>query len=241
MPKDRAKPRISISKLAEYLVASAGRRRTILRDQKYPPPFKAANFTHAYPAIADVLLRGCEPGVADAYVAAWREQLPRSKSPIAARTLKLCIEAMSAFKALAATTMFKGLVFAPGLREAYVQRAGVLLSIRPELLLSGPSPGALKVYLGKTTPLSRDADRKMGSGGYAATALHLWAESQFGGARAENCLVLDVFAGSLFRAPSRHVKRRGDIDSACEEIGAVWASLQPSGATSHGSTAPGER
>jgi len=72
MSRNRPNPRISITKLAEYMVATPSRRRSILRDQRYPPAFKAAKFRAAYAAIADVLVRGGDPHLIDAQIAAWR-------------------------------------------------------------------------------------------------------------------------------------------------------------------------
>src|SRR6185503_1288314 len=93
--KTHKNPRMSLSKLAEYMVASAGRRRTLLRDQKYPPAFKAARFTEAFSAITDMILHGMDPIVLRRYVTDWRRRSPTS--PFEQQQLKLWVEALEAF------------------------------------------------------------------------------------------------------------------------------------------------
>jgi hypothetical protein len=215
---------MSITKLAEYVIASPRRRRSILRDQRYPPAFKAATFREAYPAIADVLIRGGDLDLIDAQLGIWRKRKPTTE--FTSRCLAHCIDALTAFKALLAKGAFKKCSFVGGMSEAYVELGGVSLSVRPEALVRGPEVGAVKIYLSKTMPFTRDAKGKPGSASYAAAALHLWAETELGGALAERCLVVDVFAGELYTAPIRNISRREDMEAACEEIVAGWATIK---------------
>lgn len=224
MSRDRSNPRMSITKFAEYVIASPRRRRSILRDQRFPPAFKAATFREAYPAIADVLIRGGDPDLVDAQLGIWRKRKPTTE--FTARCLAHCIDALTAFRALLVKRAFKKFSFALGMSEAYVDLGGVSLSARPEALVRGPEVGAIKIYLSKTMPFTEDAKGKPGSASYAAAALHLWAETEFGGAQAERCLVVDVFAGQLHTAPVRNISRREDMEAACEEIVAGWATIK---------------
>lgn len=60
----RPEPRISVNKLGEYLVATASRRRQILRDQKRPPDFKVVRYADAQRAIVDYFIdRHSDPDV----------------------------------------------------------------------------------------------------------------------------------------------------------------------------------
>jgi hypothetical protein len=229
MSRDRQTPRISITKLAEYMVASPSRRRSILRDQRYPSAFIAAKFREAYAAISDVLVRGGDPRMIDAQIATWRSQTPTST--FNAECLALCIDALTAFKALMAKGAFQGLSFTNGITEAYLELGGVQLSARPEALIEGPEIGAVKIYLSKTVPLTKEEKNRPGSGSFAAAALHLWAEQHFGSARPDRCLVVDVFAGEVYVASAHNVKKRANLTAACEEIAAVWGAIKrPPGA-----------
>lgn len=230
MSRDRSDPRMSITKFAEYLVTpTPGRRQSILTDQRFPPAFKAAKFRAAYAAIADVLVRGGDPELVDAQIAVWRKQTPAKE--FQAECLALCIDALAAFKKLLLKGAFKKLTLTPGLSEAYVDLGGVSLSVRPDVLIGGPEIGAVKICLSKTNPLTQDARGKPGSASYAAAVLHFWAEKEFGGAPPERCLVVDVFAGEVYKASSRNATRRKHMLAACHEIVAVWPWLQrPAGA-----------
>jgi hypothetical protein len=119
-----------------------------------------------------------------------------------------------------------GSTFAGGVSEAYVPLGGVELSVRPDLIITGEEPGAVKLYLGKSSPLTKNAVGRIGSGTYAAALLHLWAERELG-ASPERCFVLDVLAGKLFTAPEKFVQRRKDAAAACSEISILWRHLEP--------------
>ncbi|MCE9580087.1 MAG: hypothetical protein K8W52_43630 [Deltaproteobacteria bacterium] len=223
MTRTRNDPRISICTLAEYAIASPARRRSILRDQRYPSAFIAAPFRDAYAAATDVLLHDCDLRLIDEYLSEWRSRKPRTR--FTDKASRLCVEAMTAFRALVATGTFDGMRFLPGRREAYVPFAGVEVSVRPDALIAGAKPGAVKLYIGKSVPLAEDAKHKFGSASYAGTLLHCWLESLFIDAAADDCLIVDVFARRVYRAPGRYVTRRRDLEAACQEIAAVWSAI----------------
>jgi phage-related minor tail protein len=52
---ERAKPRISLNKLAEYATSGARRRQTILLEQKFSQPFMAACYRDAYEVAPEFL------------------------------------------------------------------------------------------------------------------------------------------------------------------------------------------
>lgn len=86
----------------------------------------------------------------------------------------------------------------------------------------GRRVGCLKLYFAKTGPLD---DR---SGPYVATVLEEFANrNPLGGARVDGSVVLvvDIFAGRVFRAPRARTRRLDDVTAACEEIAARWASI----------------
>ena len=226
MSRDRSQPRISITKFAEYLDRPTPiRRNSILVDQRFPPAFKAAKFRGAYPVIADVLVRGGDLDLLDRQIAIWRKQTPTSV--FKADCLALCIDALAALKKIIQRGDLSAFSFAPGLPEASFELGGVELSVRPEALIAGPEIGAVKIYLSKTNPLTKDGPGRLGSAGFAAAALHLWADTTFGNVASDRCLVIDVFAGEVYEAPRRNVTRRKHMVIACEEIAAVWPSLRP--------------
>ncbi len=224
MSRHRSAPRISISKLAEYIVAPPGRRRTLLRDQKYPSTFIVSKFREAYPALVDVMLHGGDVRLLDRYVAEWRGRKP--SSPFEAENLQLCIEALCAFRPRLLDGTFKKLSFESGRSEAYLPIGGVNVSVRPDLLIPGDETGALKFYLVKSTPLTPDLPHKPGSSSHASSMLHHWVENEFGDADPRRCKIVDVFAGVVYTAPARYTKRRDDAQAACEELALVWPAIK---------------
>lgn len=219
----RVNPRISLSKTAEYMVSGVSRRRTILADQKFPAAFKTAPFRAAREAILQVMLHGGDVRELDAYISSWRAR--RSMTRFESQNNRLCIEALSAFRLILARGEFNGMSFMQGISEAYLHVSGVDLSIRPDLLIRGQEPGALKLYIVSSIPLVPDVGRRHGSASYAPAMLHWWTQHSLRGAPTENCLVVDVFAGAIYRAPERYTTRRSAIEDACEEIVARWPSI----------------
>ncbi len=223
MPRHRTDPRTSLSKLGEYLVASAGRRRNIIQDQKNPRAFIVASYRQAYEPLAACLVAGGDPRFLDRHLHMWRTRAPRNDFD--ARCRPLCIEAAEAFQALLATGRLSHLTFATGIEQASLMIGGVKVSISPDVLVAGPEAGAAKIYLSKTGPLTKDVGKRPGSSSYAATTLHQWVEQELGGGDPARCLVIDVFAGEVYAAPKSHVQRRRDIESACREFAAVWPTI----------------
>lgn len=224
----RNAPRISMLKLAEYAVASAGRRRTLLRDQRYPPTYKVTPYSEAYSAISEALICGGDPKVLDAYIEDWSHR--RATSDFQADSFKLCCAAAVAFKSLLVGGALAKYEFGDGVRDAYLDVGGVKVSIRPDALITGPVDGALKLCFSKGSPLTADQGKRFGSASYAAAVLHQWVGTRVVEASPKACLVVDVFAGTVHRAPMHSVSRRRDLTASCEEISKLWISIkQPSG------------
>lgn len=220
---DRYQPRFSLSKLAEYAVASAARRRMLLQDQRYPPPYKAATYSEAYSTIADALVRG-DPTVLDGRIEEWSLRIPTS--PFHATSYRLWCESAAAFKRLLTGDAFGGLTFEGGSREEYVDIGGVKVSVRPDAIVTAPAGGALKIYLSRGVPLTADDGARLGSASYAAALLHQWVGTWLGDASTKSCLLVDVFAGKVHRAPTHFLRRRKDLAASCDEIAKLWPSIE---------------
>lgn len=227
--KVRANPRISINKLGEYLTATPARRKSIIKDQKYPPEiFITGKYNDAFDPIIDFFVRDAlNPEGLHRAVGALSSR-PTRNDPEAA-DLKNNILALQRLIKTADTVPFAGLTFRAAKQQGALLTIGkVAVSIRPELEIVAPQRGGgtkyglLKLYLGKTHPLNEE------SGQLIATTVHQFAETHFGSPEnvdRKRCYVLDVFQGKLFIAPVSYTKRRSDIEAACEEIAARWPTL----------------
>lgn len=228
----RVAPRISVNKLGEYLVANAGRRRQIIVDQKYPPDFQVIRYGPAERAIVEYLTDGRR----DRTILARHQKLLSDCRPgpddSDARTQRVrnCLEAIKAFSAIAPSSLpGNGLVMSPGVPDPpKLSKAGTSISVRPEILSSGVgrggirTVGAIKLHFSKTHPFD---DR---SGEYVGVLLHEYAEhhlSDRGHPSFRQFHVIDVFAGRIFSAPRAFVRRRADVEAACEEIASRWPAL----------------
>ena len=211
-----------MNKLGEYMVAKAGRRRTIVSDQKHPKDFIVARYTAVYDAIARCLSAGGDPliireAMEDIYQATpknmWQQQ-----------DLALSAEALD---------LFLNLIDEIDLRKFSVSRsaegappmniAGVAVSVRPELYLrvagSNGLAGAVKLYVSKRGPLADDAAL------YVGTVLHQYMNEVLTPVvkiEAKNCMVIDILAQRVYTAPTSFKQRRKDILAACEEIVRAW-------------------
>ena len=227
--KVRANPRISINKLGEYLTAKPARRKSIIKDQKYPPEvFITGKYNDAFESIVNFFTLGAlQPEVLHRAISRLSVN-PTANAPQAA-DLKNNILALQHLIKTAGTLPFTGLTFRAAKQQGALLTIGkVVVSVRPELEIIAPQRGGgtkyglLKLYLGKTHPLNEE------SASLIATTVHQFAEKHFGtpeNVDLKRCYVLDVFQGKLFTAPQSYTKRRSDIAAACEEIAARWPTL----------------
>lgn len=221
-------PRISLSKLGEYLVASPMRRRRIILDQKQPKTFIVATYQDAFDAIVDfivglkddeALVKVSDDLLADATTQTeWQQQ-----------RAQLCVAAIDAFMEISDALPTEGLILERGdPSPPHFPIAGVGVSVRPEVVVRGTGVGgetvhgAVKLYLAKENPLTQE------SGAAVATALYRYVDQiSPGEGRAANqiCWVIDVFAGEVFGAPKSHKRVMQNLEAACEEIAARWQIL----------------
>ncbi len=193
----RDAPRISVNKLGEYLTATPARRRQIIQDQKYPPTFKCVRYRDAEKALVDCLVAGLNPNVLHTHRARLAGTQPATE-------------------------------FEQDTNDAApLDVAGVSISVRPELIVTGqdkarPRAGCFKLYFAKNGPLD------ITTGPIVATVMSQFAEEYLASlGRVDNRLVrvIDVFAGQVFEAPKARTRRLENVAAACEEIAARWPSV----------------
>jgi hypothetical protein len=224
---ERSQPRISVTKLGEYMVANPARRRRIVIDQKRPQEYIVARYNDAQESIVEFLVHAIEKDFL-------RQKVEELSGGVAstewqAQSHQLCAEAISSFLEFVDGISLEGFELRRGdAAPPKLDIAGVSVSVRPEVLISGNSrkgdriTGAIKLYISKTTPLTGEA------GEYVATTVHQFVkDNQLDEGKADFrlCYVVDVFNKKLFSAPRSHVRRRSDIEAACEEIARAWAAL----------------
>jgi hypothetical protein len=222
--RERTNPRMSLNKLGEYLTAAMpGRRRSIIKEQREPKDFIVARYAQAEQAIreyftthkpnTDQLQRAIASLSTMAHQESWEGQ-----------TADLCIKALISFLNIAEQVPTNGYTPVEGSNMVpKLNVSGLDISVRPEVLLTDPEDGAIvggiKLYLGKTHPLSDDAMTIVSTVLYRYLAETLSDEARVA---SENCFVVDVFAGKVVHAPRTYKRNMQHVRAACNEIATLW-------------------
>jgi hypothetical protein len=226
MPIVRPKPRISVGKLGEYLVATAHRRRSIIHDQREPSPFKTARYTVAERAIRDYILHDFDETILERAETRLGLHEPRNKPD--EQRVKLCCEALAAVRRIDLSAALHGANARRGEPTPPTLTFGpVTVSVRPEVIIArrdkrrGVRSGAVKLYFSKTHPL----DEK--SGEYIGAIVHqhgLEFPQNAAPIDYKSIFVVDVLAQKVFGAPRATERRLKDARAACDEIAIGWDS-----------------
>ncbi len=228
MPSRNDQPRISLNKLAEFMTArKPARRRSILKDQKFPTEYKGMYHREACEAIASCIASNLETVSAlDRAVALLEQQSPEKIGT--QRRLTQNADAIERFKTMLDGLDLKGAT--PRLGETSQPKLAVHnvnISVRPEIILtgrgkSGPLAGAMKIHFPTTNPLDDEA------GAYVSAVLQEWAKAFLadeGEIYAPYCFVIDVGQAKIHSGVKATTARMKDVESACREIFALWPSI----------------
>jgi len=220
----RKDPRISLNKLAEYMVATPARRRGIIRDQKVRRDVIVARYQDVYAGIADALVNRDE--IDKVYERIERLYRAPSKSAWDLQNNQLSAEALELFVSFVDEIDLSSYeVIAPAQTLPLMPVAGVGVSVKPAVLLrrAGNSEviGAIHVAISKLVPLNSE------SGAYATTIVHQYVDTILTQAKTDpaDSFVIDVFARNVHVGPRAFKKRRKDVEAACEEIAQRWPAV----------------
>lgn len=225
MVKTITKAKISANKLGEYINSLPNRRRTIVKDQKYPKGYIVTRYHGAKKSIIDFFVNG-----------------RGDKKKIQTEIEKLVIKSYnnSAFQRNDNELSIKALeIFSksniPNIDDYSTSRfdsnlnkleiGGVEVSVHPDILIKGvirgkEFVGAIKIHISKNNPLSQS------SGKYVAALIHKFLETNNNvKARPDFCISLDIFTGNYFTATRSFKSLRKDIEAACREIKLLWDEL----------------
>jgi len=216
----RRHPRISISKLAEYMSASASRRRSIIRDQREPPEVKTLHCKHARTAVASYIASQ-DPGILHRMIEALAHQSPRTAWQ--EREIPLNVTALHRALKLPLPDFTDVRIERSSQDRTAMPIGGVRVVVRPDLLLRGDKDGrvigAINLYFVKGVPLTDAA------GAFVTTVLRQFVELAYQTEpQRQRCIFIDVFAGKIHTAPAAIKQRMKDLEAACEEIAGRWAN-----------------
>lgn len=223
-------PRISVNKLAEFMVSKAARQRKLLRDRKFPDPEFQMGMFHkeAGEAVARYLVSGgISTEAIDSQISIIKQQSPSKIGT--QRRLNSNIEAMERFLDMLDDINFGDAEIQHG--EHAPQKLtyhGVQISVRPDVILRGQKKGkkligAVKLHFSKGFQM--DAD----SAGYVSAAVqeycvrHVAAPDEV--VFSEYCQVLDIGSGRIFPGVKSTKSRLKDIEDTCRNIADIWPNI----------------
>lgn len=218
----RINPRISLNKLAEFIIAKPGRQQRIIKEQKKPNDFIVARYGLASNAISNYILQphGFSLQSAIDAIAPLATDSDWTK-----QNAELCQAALIRFMAMTENLSWHGLT--PTAGDNYSPKmvlGGVDISVRPEIILKNGNKtvGGIKLYINKGTPLNQD------SGGYVSTVLYRYLSevlSTESDVNRSTCMVVDVFGQSIYYAPKAYKRTMADVEAACRHISILWDAL----------------
>lgn len=224
--KVRETPRISVNKLGEYLAVKAGRRRSILKDQKFPKDFLVPRYTEATAAMIRCVTEEDDGTLLSESISDLRGATPGTKWELG-RT-DSCIEALQSFEPILVRLNQQEL---EALSDVSAQTGAILvingleISIRPEILVrrtsTKPAVGYIKFYTVKGHQLDQDGRD------YISTLIYQYALKEFGDeVDPKLCFLIDVFGQTISQPPKAFKQRMKDIEAACSEIVQLWSGIQ---------------
>lgn len=222
--------RISVNKLAEFLItASAARRRRIVHDQKHPSSVIVAKYRNAYAPIGEYLKNGRNAHSILEAVARMRADRQGTEWVLDDRWNTA--DALDKFLEIAdVAPCSDGEEYQAGTQDPpKLNIAGVDISVRPDFLISFTKRG--KKYTGAIKlHFIKNPDNALTKAGaeYVATLMYQWL--QLNGPDGSvpshtHCLCIDVFRGTAATAPKSTARRMSEVTAACEEIAARWPNL----------------
>ncbi len=223
-------PRISVNKLGEYLVAKAGRRLTIISDQKHPRDFIVARYNAAFDAIARCLAASGDPRIIRAAMEKLYDTSP--KSMWHQQDIALSVEALDNFLNMIDDLELSGFDVVRAAEGAVPDLTidNVTISVRPDLYLRDKGTkevrGAVKLSILKGNAPKNGHEPDEEAGIYVGTVLHQYASELLSSNEKispSHCFVIDVFAQRVYSAPTRFKRRRDEVRAACKEIARGWS------------------
>lgn len=219
----RVSPRMTARALGEYADgASARRRESIIREQKFPSTFMTTYYRDATNIIR-AALRAEDVGQKLRDGATLLAMKPALK-PYDAEVKSACLDAVEAFARVYSCLPLQGWTAMPG-KEFAIAIEAVPISVQPIALLARRvggriTTGALFLVFRKRPPM-RDNE--------GTIIAELVRQALYADGRREilgkMCLVVDVFSGRVFDAPRANTRLSAELRSACREIVDRWNTV----------------
>lgn len=217
-------PFITINKLAEYMNASATRRRQIAKSFKEDKDFKKNYYQLVKAAIPKFFSRGYDNAVLDRAIRKANKMLDdASLSDWAKNDYRNTILALEKLKTAELPDLTNYEIVDLGKLDE-IELAGVTVSIKPDIYLKHIKTGkygAIKVNITKTEGNRLIAD----SMAHAATMLQVGLIGMGYDQKEidhKGCFSIDVFDGKFEHSPRAYKRTLASLENACKEYSLLW-------------------
>lgn len=199
----RTTPRMTFTALCEYLQASPTRRRSLVKEQKYPGP-QIGSYAEARRRAITFAVHGTPLD-------------PTGMDPHEEQAVQLL--AANGWSVPAPTTAH------PNPHQAAMTIEGVAVSAFPDVLLQATTRGATRVGALKFYFPNRDLDQQVGR--WMASFLFQYLQTVAGvtDAHPDLCVVYDVRQDVSHYASRSFATLFRNVEHACREIAAVWPAV----------------
>lgn len=221
------RPKMTVNKLGEFLIANPKRQRRILELLKYPKEstYSATAHSEAREAIKKYFINEFDDDIILDCI-----EFLKQKTGGSEHSIKMD---QSSIDLLEVVLESDSVEFESYNYEKYegdnpkLDIAGVTVSVYPDLIAKSSSRGkeyigALKIHLGKTAKLGLEG------GKYAAAILNHFVSHHVESeriARPDHSVSYDVYPDSFIECPTSVKRRWDDIEAGCQNIVAIWDSI----------------
>lgn len=221
-------PKISINKLAEYIVSKGKRQRQILSDQKFPSEYKGMYYREAAESIAMCLSSNLEDLSSLERQKRILEQITADKIGTQ-RRIASNIDAIETFETMLDSIDLMGAELELGAHQAEpMMYSGVRVSVRPEIVLRGTGKGGRKLLGAAKLHFPRTFSLTEESAGYVSSVLQEYCKARLiddEEVYGPYCFVIDVGSGTIYPGVKSTVARLNDVTSECRNIAGLWGTI----------------
>jgi hypothetical protein len=222
MEVKKKQPRISINKLAEYLEATANRRKRIVKDQKTPFSPIVTRYQEADNAILRYILSNYDGDLINQAISELENKACTSEHQINDRDSSILLLEHIGDMELPDLSGYK-LSLYDGINPKLII-SGVEVSVRPEIIVrKGNRVGAIKIHRGKTFTLNEELLKCV------AIVLHDFVKEHIADTDevvdSSLCFAVDAFEKLFAYTPNAVTRRKERIATACEEIALWWDAV----------------
>lgn len=228
-------PRLSANQLAEYLKASSTRRKSIVREAKFPKTAVVTRYRNARQSIVKYL---CDDTRSmSALFESMADMKTRAESPTATpwqtEDLLLSVEAVASFQKARNTlgiVKYDCKLALPN--QPKLEISGVEISVAADVFAvrcdkdGVERVGAAILLFSKSEASAKGRDELCRVSALLAAMFAEKYLGHLGVVDPKMCVAVDVFSGKEHKAPASYVKALENISNSCEEVVLRWAKAE---------------